>query len=72
LDEYIAGHYEKKIRKLPLFFLERMAKVGDLIPGFPLNSYRIDKLSNELTFSDVKARKELNWSPKAVIGTFIP
>lgn len=72
LDEYIAGRFGKKVKKFPLAFLKAIGKIGDLIPGFPLNSYRIAKLSNELTFSDKKARVELNWIPRPVIGTFIP
>ena len=72
LDEYIAEGLGKKVRKLPVNFLKAIGKIGNYIPGFPLNSYRIDKLSNELTFSDQKARKELNWNPRPVVGTFKP
>ncbi|PZX47668.1 NAD-dependent epimerase/dehydratase family protein [Algoriphagus chordae] len=72
LDEYIADKFGKKVKKLPLSFLKIIGKLGDYIPGFPLNSYRIDKLSNELTFSDQKARRALDWKPSSVIGTFIP
>lgn len=70
LDTYIAGKFNKKIRSIPSGVLTFVSKIGDIIPGFPLNSYRLRKLSDSLTFSDKKARKELNWKPNSVIGNF--
>lgn len=72
LDGYIASKFGKKVRKMPMGLLAMVAKFGDLIPGFPLNSYRLAKLSSELTFSDAKAQRELNWRPNSVVGTFEP
>lgn len=70
LDTYIAEKFNKKIRSIPSGVLTFVSKIGDIIPGFPLNSYRLRKLSDSLTFSDKKARKELNWKPNSVIGNF--
>ena len=42
----IAAKYGRKIKTLPLWLVRMVAKVGDWIPGFPLNSYRLGKLFN--------------------------
>jgi hypothetical protein len=39
-----------------------LAKLGNVIPKFPLNSYRLAKLNQTLTFNDERARKELGWN----------
>lgn len=70
LDQYLANCERKKVKSFPIKPLEIAAKIGDLVPVFPLNSYRVNKLKCSLTFSDEKARKELNWSPSPVIGNF--
>ncbi|WP_296704958.1 NAD(P)-dependent oxidoreductase [Algoriphagus sp.] len=70
LDQYLASLKSKKVKNLPIRPLEIAAKIGDLVPMFPLNSYRVNKLKYSLTFSDEKARKELNWNPSPVIGNF--
>ncbi|RIW12257.1 NAD-dependent epimerase/dehydratase family protein [Algoriphagus lacus] len=72
LDVALAGKLGKTVKTLPLWPLKTLAKIGDLIPGFPLNSYRLDKLSHSLTFSDQKAQVELKWSPRSVLENFDP
>lgn len=72
LDRDLAKQFGKKVKTIPLWPLKILAKLGDLIPGFPLNSYRLSKLSNSLTFSDQKAQTELGWTPRPVIGDLIP
>lgn len=72
LDEALAGKLGKTVKTMPLWPLKALAKIGDLIPGFPLNSYRLDKLSHSLTFSDQKAQAELKWSPRSVMEYFDP
>jgi len=68
LEDYIASHYGKRIRKLPEGIIKTFAKAGDLIPWLPVNSSRLKKLSHTLTFSDEKARRELGWNPRPVVG----
>ena len=68
LDEYLAGSQGKKVRTLPFGILKTVAKIGDWVSFFPLNTYRINKLSESLTFDDSKARMELGWDPKPVVG----
>lgn len=64
LDQKIADHYGKKVRSISEKPLSYLAKIGDFLPFFPLNSYRLGKLAHTLTFDDQKARKELGWNPR--------
>ena len=57
----------KKIIKVPEWPIRLAAKIGDIIPKFPLNSLRLAKLQSTLTFSDDKAQKQLNWNPKPAL-----
>lgn len=68
LEEYIATRFNRKIRNLPSGLVKIAAMAGDWIPCLPINSYRLKKLSYTLTFSDDKARKELGWNPRPVVG----
>jgi nucleoside-diphosphate-sugar epimerase len=51
----------RRIKSLSLDIIRPIARIGDLLPKFPLNSYRLSKLNQTLTFNDEKARKELGW-----------
>ncbi|HNB81731.1 MAG TPA: NAD-dependent epimerase/dehydratase family protein [Chitinophagaceae bacterium] len=62
LEAQYARHYGKKIKAIPHGLARFAARIGDFIPGFPLNTYRYMKLAQTLTFSDAKARRELNWN----------
>lgn len=70
LDTYLATQMGKNIRSVPLSVLKMLSKIGDVLPRFPLSSYRLEKLSSSLTFDHQKAIKELGWAPRPVIGTF--
>ncbi len=67
----VAMHFAKKhiptIINVPLLPFKIVAKLGDVIPKFPLTSYRIAKLCQSLTFSDQKARRELGWDGTNVL-----
>ncbi|TDQ19611.1 nucleoside-diphosphate-sugar epimerase [Algoriphagus boseongensis] len=67
LDQKIASHFGKSVKSFPEKLLYSLAKIGDAFSFFPLNSYRVNKLALTLTFSDQKARKQLNWNPKPVL-----
>lgn len=67
LDQAIARELHRKIRTLPLGWAKCLARIGDFIPGSPFHTARLDKLSNELIFSDARARADLGWSPHRVI-----
>jgi nucleoside-diphosphate-sugar epimerase len=68
LDRAIADLHGKRIISMSENILAPLAKIGDLVPFFPLNSYRLTKLSKTLTFSDTKARKELEWNPSQILN----
>ena len=61
MDTFLAQKHGKTVKKIPVFMGKMIAKVGDFVPGFPLNSYRLGKLEQSLTFNDDKARQELDW-----------
>jgi nucleoside-diphosphate-sugar epimerase len=46
-EDDIASKYGRNVRSIPLWMLRLAAKVGDVLPGFPLNSYRLKKLLGE-------------------------
>lgn len=72
LEEVIATQLGKKSPlSIPLPIARFAAKVGDIFGDkFPLNSSRILKMTNSLTFSDEKARKNLGWNPHKVVDEF--
>lgn len=48
-----------------------MAKAGDFLgPKAPINSYKLEKMTKSLTFSNEKARRELGWDPMDVISNY--
>jgi nucleoside-diphosphate-sugar epimerase len=61
MDTFLAQKHGKSVKKIPVWMGKWAAKLGDFIPGFPLNTYRLGKLEQSLTFNDDKARRELNW-----------
>lgn len=61
MDTFLAQKHGKAVKKIPVWMGKWAAKLGDFIPGFPLNTYRLGKLEQSLTFNDDKARRELNW-----------
>jgi nucleoside-diphosphate-sugar epimerase len=61
MDTFLAQKHGKIVKKIPVWMGKWAAKMGDFIPGFPLNTYRLGKLEQSLTFNDDKARRELNW-----------
>lgn len=71
LEDYIALQVGKKIKTIPDWFTKFAARIGDLANFLPVNTIRLEKLTSTLTFSDKKARKEINWDPKPVIDSLI-
>jgi nucleoside-diphosphate-sugar epimerase len=68
LDEAIASQLGRRIKVLPRSVVEIAARIGDILPFLPLNTLKLSKLTSTLTFSDAKARKELGWKPRPVVG----
>ena len=70
LDSLLAAQLDKKVHSIPDGIADGLAWLGDQLPRFPINTYRLDKLRRHLTFSDAKARRELGWSPQPVLQSF--
>lgn len=71
IEIVIANQLNKAVPKsIPLFFAKFLGKIGDVFSFFPLNSYRVEKMTQDLTFSCEKAKKDLNWTPNKVLDHF--
>lgn len=56
---------------IPYWIAWCMAKVGDLLGSkAPINSYKLSKMTESLTFSNEKARRELGWEPLDVLESY--
>jgi GlcNAc-P-P-Und epimerase len=54
--------------KLPLPVARLLGRVGDLTSGrFPLTSATVEKMTQDLTFDDSKAKNTLGWRPRHVL-----
>lgn len=61
----------KFVPNMPLFFAKILALIGDLIGDkFPINSNKLSKIMEPLTFDDSKARKAFGWNPRQVLEGF--
>ena len=62
---------KRKPISIPYCMAWCMAKVGDLLgPKAPINSYKLEKMTKSLTFSNEKARRELGWKPLDVLENY--
>ena len=60
-----------KPMNIPYWVAWCMAKVGDLLGSkAPINTYKLEKMTKSLTFSNEKARKELGWEPLDVLTNY--
>ena len=56
---------------IPYWMAWCMAKVGDLLGDkAPINSYKLEKMTKSLTFSNEKAKHELGWEPLDVLENY--
>lgn len=61
----------KRIVSLPYWAAWCMAKLGDLLGSkAPINSRKLRKITESLTFSNEKARRELGWEPMDVLSNY--
>lgn len=60
----------KTVLNMPRLVAKGLAKIGDFIFEFPLNSSKLHKITSDLTFDDNKARMNLGWSPCEVLKAF--
>ena len=60
-----------KILTLPFFFVKLLAIIGDtLLPFLPINTKKLSKMANDLTFDDTNAKNAFNWHPAKVLDGF--
>ena len=56
---------------IPYWMAWCMAMVGNLLSSkSPINSYKLEKMTQNLTFSNEKARRELGWEPLDVLENY--
>ena len=56
---------------IPYWLAWCLAKVGDMLGDkAPINSYKLEKMTKSLTFSNEKAKHELGWEPLDVLENF--
>lgn len=72
LETLIAEQLGKRIPiSIPYWIANIMALVGNLLGRkAPINSKKIKKITQSLTFSNEKAKKELKWNPIDVLSNF--
>lgn len=70
LSQLIAKQLGKyKPISIPYWLAKSLALLGDLVgKRFPINSLRLSKLTQSLTFSNKKAIDNLNWQPLSVLN----
>lgn len=62
---------KRKPISIPYWMAWCMAMVGNLLGSkAPINSYKLEKMTQSLTFSNEKARRELNWEPLDVLENY--
>lgn len=62
---------KRKPISIPYWMAWCMAMVGNLLGSkAPINSYKLEKMTQSLTFSNEKARKELGWEPLDVLESY--
>ena len=73
ISESVAKQLGKhKPISIPYWMAWCMAKVGDLLGDkAPINTYKLEKMTKSLTFSNEKAKHELGWEPLDVLTNYI-
>ena len=62
---------KRKPLNIPHWMVWLLAKIGDLCGNkAPINSYKLQKMTKSLTFSNEKARRELSWEPLDVLSHY--
>jgi nucleoside-diphosphate-sugar epimerase len=65
----ISRHFGRhKPKVVPQWLARSLAEVGDIIgKRAPCNTLTYEKMTSDLTFSDLKARKAFSWQPRSVL-----
>lgn len=63
---------KNKPLNIPYWMAWCMAKLGDLLGNkAPINTYKLEKMTRSLTFSNERAKRELGWEPLDVLDNYI-
>jgi len=61
----------KNAFNMPILLAKFVAFLGDISFGFmPIDSLKLSKLTNSLTFNDTQARNSFGWKPQHVLNSF--
>lgn len=73
LESIIARQVGKSMPvSIPYWFAKCCALAGDCLGRFaPINSLKLGKITKSLTFSNVRAKKALGWTPTNVLENYI-
>lgn len=62
---------KRRPMSIPYWMAKCVAYIGDLLGDkAPINTYKLKKMTQSLTFSNEKARVELNWEPLDVLTNY--
>lgn len=72
LEQIVASQLNKKPpRSIPMWIAKCLAFAGNILGSkAPINSLKLKKITESLTFSNAKAVKELGWTPINVIDNY--
>lgn len=72
LSALIASQLGKRLPlAIPYSLIRVAASAGDYLgENFPINTFRLKKLTNSLTFSNEKVKRELGWKPLDVLENY--
>ena len=72
ISESVAKQLGKgKPLHIPYWLAKALALAGDCLgPKAPINTYKLEKMTKSLTFSNEKARRELDWEPLDVLDNY--
>lgn len=72
LELIISKQLNKKTPlNIPYWLAKSLALIGNIIGSkSPINTHKLNKISKSLTFSNEKAKRELNWTPTNVMDNF--
>lgn len=61
----------RKVKSIPYLMALLLGYIGDLLgSSFPINSKKVKKITNSLTFSNEKIKRDLGWKPLKILDHF--
>lgn len=67
LETLFAQQLGVRVKNLPVSLAKLAATAGDYLSFLPVNTRKLEKLTQSLTFDDTKARRDLGWNPRPVL-----